>query len=92
MSTAPGTVPRGKTSLPNNVSRSNITIPACQLPYVCSRDISVAPPTSTELQETQETKQSDRPMGGVPYSSVTHTVKPLLREFQARFVVCDIVF
>lgn len=31
-------------------------------------------------------------MGGVPYSSVTHTVKQLLREFQTRFVACDIVF
>lgn len=59
MSAAPGAAPRGKTSSPNNVSRSNITIPACKRPFVCSRDISAAPPTATEVQETQETKQKD---------------------------------
>lgn len=59
MSAAPSAEPRGKTSFSNNVSRSNITIPACQPPFSCSRDISAAPPTATEVQETQEMKQKD---------------------------------
>lgn len=57
MSAAPDAAPRGKTSFPNNISRSNITIPACQPLFVCSRDISAAPPRATEVQETQEMKQ-----------------------------------
>lgn len=90
MGAAPGTAPRSETCFPNNVSRSNITIPACQPPYSCSRDISAAPPTATEAQETQETKQSDRPIGGDSCSGMTHTVKPVLREFQTHFVACDV--
>lgn len=73
--TGGGTVsaaPRGKTPFPSKASRRNITIPACQPPFSCSRDISAALPQPQRCRRLRrQSRRTAQPTGGDPYSSVT---------------------